>query len=421
MGLTPCRLFCFCFTIYYDKYSETNMPKNDKLDAERNAAKLPDSKFDAKELKKGTDREMEHTKSREEAEKIAKQHLFDNPRYYSELDKAGFEELELEEKWSAKYKRSIDCKNPKGFSQKAHCQGRKKKVNEQADLESGSDDTFAFDPKSDKFVEKPTSKEVKLFVLIGPPAVGKSTWEKKYFAGIPEKSILRINRDILIEKMFLSTGFSNKQLFTPVPADLPSDYVHPEFGRVIEYQFNNKVRRAYEKPYKAANSINEKYYKLIMEAVSGYYDYVLLDGIYATPDDRKRAVDLLSAIPNLEKIAVYFESKGHEEEIIGRSEKRAEKIKTQFPIVKGKYFDRTIDKEQYKGIFEKLTPPTYDEPANFDIIMNVKFGGEGEYEVLEEAKKKRGRPSKNATYVPSLIDFSSIVNLNNLNIDPRML
>ncbi len=30
------------------------------------------------------------------------------------------------EKWSNKYKRSIDCSNPKGFSQKAHCAGRKK-------------------------------------------------------------------------------------------------------------------------------------------------------------------------------------------------------------------------------------------------------------------------------------------------------
>jgi hypothetical protein len=29
--------------------------------------------------------------------------------------------------WSKKYKRSIDCNNPKGFSQKAHCAGRKKK------------------------------------------------------------------------------------------------------------------------------------------------------------------------------------------------------------------------------------------------------------------------------------------------------
>ena len=35
----------------------------------------------------------------------------------------------LIEKWSKKYKRSIDCNNPKGFSQKAHCQSRKKREN----------------------------------------------------------------------------------------------------------------------------------------------------------------------------------------------------------------------------------------------------------------------------------------------------
>ena len=29
-----------------------------------------------------------------------------------------------EKKWSLKYKRSIDCNNPKGFSQKAHCAGK---------------------------------------------------------------------------------------------------------------------------------------------------------------------------------------------------------------------------------------------------------------------------------------------------------
>ena len=28
--------------------------------------------------------------------------------------------------WSKKYKKSIDCNNPKGFSQKAHCAGKKK-------------------------------------------------------------------------------------------------------------------------------------------------------------------------------------------------------------------------------------------------------------------------------------------------------
>ena len=32
--------------------------------------------------------------------------------------------------WSDKYKKSIDCDNPKGFSQKAHCAGKKKSMSE---------------------------------------------------------------------------------------------------------------------------------------------------------------------------------------------------------------------------------------------------------------------------------------------------
>ena len=45
------------------------------------------------------------------------------------------EEEELEEKWSEKYKRSIDCNNPKGFSQRAHCQGKKKHAKEEKNVE----------------------------------------------------------------------------------------------------------------------------------------------------------------------------------------------------------------------------------------------------------------------------------------------
>ena len=36
----------------------------------------------------------------------------------------------VETKWSEKRKRNIDCNNPKGFSEKAHCDGRKKRKNE---------------------------------------------------------------------------------------------------------------------------------------------------------------------------------------------------------------------------------------------------------------------------------------------------
>ena len=48
------------------------------------------------------------------------------------------EEKELDEKWSEKYKKSIDCNNPKGFSQKAHCQGKKKHMKEEdTEIEKG--------------------------------------------------------------------------------------------------------------------------------------------------------------------------------------------------------------------------------------------------------------------------------------------
>ena len=47
----------------------------------------------------------------------------------------------LIEKWSKKYKKSIDCNNPKGFSQKAHCAGRKKK-DESIDLISMIEEEF---------------------------------------------------------------------------------------------------------------------------------------------------------------------------------------------------------------------------------------------------------------------------------------
>ena len=47
--------------------------------------------------------------------------------------------------WSEKYKKSIDCDNPKGFSQKAHCEGRKKKLDEE-----GLRDWFRSKSKDDK-------------------------------------------------------------------------------------------------------------------------------------------------------------------------------------------------------------------------------------------------------------------------------
>ena len=46
-------------------------------------------KFDIKKVKEGMKVEMEHTNNKWLAERIAKQHLCENPKYYAILKKAG--------------------------------------------------------------------------------------------------------------------------------------------------------------------------------------------------------------------------------------------------------------------------------------------------------------------------------------------
>jgi len=60
--------------------------------------------------------------------KFAETNAFSDPegfKTYTDF-RDSLPEGEVTEKWSEKYKKSIDCNNPKGFSQRAHCQGRKK-------------------------------------------------------------------------------------------------------------------------------------------------------------------------------------------------------------------------------------------------------------------------------------------------------
>ena len=55
-----------------------------------------------------------------ELEELGYRYSWSSPNYIKKIKEGVFE------KWSEKYKRSISCNSPKGFSQRAHCQGRKK-------------------------------------------------------------------------------------------------------------------------------------------------------------------------------------------------------------------------------------------------------------------------------------------------------
>jgi hypothetical protein len=63
------------------------------------------------------------------------------------------EGTELDEKWSEKYKKSINCNDPKGFSQKAHCQGKKKESKEEIEKEVDEDLRESFVTQRNKITE----------------------------------------------------------------------------------------------------------------------------------------------------------------------------------------------------------------------------------------------------------------------------
>jgi hypothetical protein len=75
--------------------------------------------FDTKAGAEKHEREVQYFKhvSEETLEEDIERHLL-------QMRRAGYDIVQ--EEWSDKYKRSINCSNPKGFSQKAHCAGRKK-------------------------------------------------------------------------------------------------------------------------------------------------------------------------------------------------------------------------------------------------------------------------------------------------------
>jgi hypothetical protein len=129
---------------------------------------------------------------------------------------------QLEEKWSEKYKKSIDCDNPKGFSQKAHCQGKKKKENNEAASTGGSTGAFsgpiAF--KDSEFLRnslKKDTKKVETKEATGSSSTGSysqpSIWaksmSKKNFRGY-DKTVIPGGKFVTVKKKCKKYPYCNQ-------------------------------------------------------------------------------------------------------------------------------------------------------------------------------------------------------------------
>ena len=97
------------------------------------------------------------------------------------------------EKWSNKYKKSINCSRPKGFSQKAHCAGRKKRRKMYKEIEEAKyimnmmkEDVFGhrvtqYSPKDtfklkNKLSQPTTDAEKEMFVAMVEPLMKRKSY-----------------------------------------------------------------------------------------------------------------------------------------------------------------------------------------------------------------------------------------------------
>lgn len=111
-------------------------------------------------------------------------------------------EEQLEEKWSKKYKRSIDCSRPRGFSQRAHCQGRKK-------VKEASEETLW------NSLGEAMSMDDKLTIV-----------EQYHLSHNIRESIEKHDRDYFLSLISLSDSPAEGQTYIVVPLSLQSTGVY---------------------------------------------------------------------------------------------------------------------------------------------------------------------------------------------------
>ena len=114
--------------------------------------------------------------------------------------------------WSKKYKKSIDCSNPKGFSQKAHCAGKNKKKNEMNENLKNTIVEILTEGVDDPGI-------LKCVFMAGGPGSGKSYTAKEIFGvgkGLTQSfsasGLKIVNSDTAFEKGMKDNGINPKDL-----------------------------------------------------------------------------------------------------------------------------------------------------------------------------------------------------------------
>ena len=202
-----------------------------------------------------------------------------------------------------------------------------------------------------------------IYVLVGPPSIGKSTWVSNTFKDTPP---FIISRDDIVDEVADEYGLTYDEMFSAPPSGSTIGEIHSKFGKVIQTPTREVhdvkfAKLIYDKVWEANNEVYHRYQERMKEARGK--DNIVIDRTNMTPKERKEAFEIIEGIEDqYHKVAVVFTFKGIEEIIKKVNLKRAEELKKL-----GRY--KTIPGEVFNRMFSRYQEVGKDE--GFDEIINI--------------------------------------------------
>ena len=210
-----------------------------------------------------------------------------------------------------------------------------------------------------KFLNEAQEGQKTIFVLVGPPSVGKSTWISNTFDEYPYV----INRDDIAEAVASKFGWTYDDMFVAPPKDAQEGDSDQKYGEVVKSpSYMTWQPLSFSKVLQANNEVFSKFNERVSGAVPSGKN-IVVDMTNMSAGARKGALRAIEgAEDNYKKVAVVFNFEGVEELIKKVAEKRAEAAKRM-----GK--SKTIPPAAFDRMFSSFAKVSDEE--GFDEVINV--------------------------------------------------
>jgi len=204
-------------------------------------------------------------------------------------------------------------------------------------------------------------KQKNIFVLVGPPSVGKSTWIKQTFQ---KESPYIINRDDIVTHVAKSMGWTYDDMFVPPPKGAQQGDVDEKYGTVVPSPaYMTWQPLSYDKVVSANNEIHSLFTKRVAGAQPSGKD-IVVDMTNMNAGARKGALAAIEGAGDgaYKKVAVVFKFEGAEDIIKKIAAKRASAAKE-----RGE--SKTIPPEAFDRMFKAFQSISIEE--GFDEVISV--------------------------------------------------